>query len=119
MLRQQFTKVLLDKLGEGLRIINVDETWLNQADFRRKKWRQKGETNSLSLKIITPRITMFTAIDQQGTLFYALSHGNTDTFTKQLFLSTLASSLDGFTPDWRENSIVLMDNDSYNTCPET
>ena len=115
MLRKQFAKVLLGKLSEGLRIIYVDETWLNQADFRRKKWRQKGETNSLSLKIITPRITMFTAIDQQGTLFYALSHGNTDAFTKQLFRSKLAASLDGFTPDWRENSMVLMDNAFYST----
>jgi transposase len=36
-----------------------------------------------------------------------------------LFLSKLACSLDGSTPDWRDNSLILMDNASYNTCRET
>jgi hypothetical protein len=62
---------------------------------------------------------MFTAIDQQGTLFYALSHANTDALTKQLFLSKLACMLDSATPGWRDNSLVLMDNASYNTCQQT
>ena len=77
--------MLLDKLSEGVRIINVDETWINQADFRRRKWRRKGETNSVSVRIVQPRISMLTAIDTEGNLFYALSHGNTVVLTKQLF----------------------------------
>ena len=78
-----------------MRIINVDETWINQADFRRRKWRRKGESNSISVSVISPRISMLTAIDTDGNLFYALSHGNTDMYTKQLFLSKLAITLDG------------------------
>ena len=62
---------------------------------------------------------MLTAIDTEGNLFFALSHGNTDTFTKRLFLSNLAMALDGSSPDWRANSVVMMDNASYNTSSET
>lgn len=86
---------LLDKLAKGVRVINVDETWINQADFRRRKWRRRGETNSVAMKVIQPRISMLSAIDTDGNLFFALSHGNTDTFTKRLFLSKLAITLDG------------------------
>ena len=111
--------MLLDKLSEGVRIINVDETWITQADFHRRKWRRKGETNSISVRIVQPQISMLTAIDTDGNLFYALSHGNTDFYTKQLFLSKLTMALDGQSPSWRDNSFVLMDNATYNTSPET
>jgi len=36
--RQEFAKVLLALLDGGKRIINVDESWLDRTDFRRRSW---------------------------------------------------------------------------------
>ena len=38
-----YAKKMLTLLGEGKRIINIDETWLSHLDFRNKKWRQRGD----------------------------------------------------------------------------
>ena len=47
ILRQQFAKVFLDLDFNKKTIINVDETWLGMSDFRRRKWRFPGTTNSV------------------------------------------------------------------------
>ena len=44
-------------------VINIDESSFIEADFRRQKWRKRGETNSVSTKEISPRINVFAAID--------------------------------------------------------
>ena len=41
---------MLELLGEGKRIVNIDESWLPGLDFRSKKWRQRGERNTFSTK---------------------------------------------------------------------
>ena len=40
VLRQQYALSLLAVLGQGKRIINVDETWLNETNFQRKTWQR-------------------------------------------------------------------------------
>jgi hypothetical protein len=37
VLRQLYAKQLLGILNEGKRVINIDETWLPQTDFRNRK----------------------------------------------------------------------------------
>ena len=41
--RMLYAKKMLELLGEGKRVINIDETWIPHLDFRGKKWRQRGE----------------------------------------------------------------------------
>ena len=38
VLRQLFGMKLLEVLEQGKRIINVDETWINDTQFIRSKW---------------------------------------------------------------------------------
>jgi len=38
VLRQQYAISLMALLAQGKRIINVDETWLNETNFQRKTW---------------------------------------------------------------------------------
>lgn len=72
VLRQQFALNLIKILQMGKRIINVDETWINMQDFRRRKWRPHGSTNSVSKTSIGPRITMIAALDTDGELYLSL-----------------------------------------------
>ena len=38
VLRQQYGLKMLELLSEGKRIINIDETWLNETSFIHKTW---------------------------------------------------------------------------------
>ena len=50
ILRQQFADTFLKmNLYEKL-IINVDETWVGQTDFRRRKWRFMHQSDSVPKK---------------------------------------------------------------------
>ena len=50
ILRQNFSKTLLEVDFTKKTIINVDETWIGQADFRKFKWCRAGESNSSPVK---------------------------------------------------------------------
>ena len=39
ILRKMFAETLIGLLGKGKRIINVDETWINLKNYRRRRWR--------------------------------------------------------------------------------
>ena len=66
VLRQLFAKAMLAELSAGKRILNVDETWIPCTDFRRMKWKAKGDTNSVSHKTISYRVNMIAALDTDG-----------------------------------------------------
>ena len=48
VLRQQFATKMIQLLISGKTLLNVDETWLGMTDFRRRKWRSPGSTNSVA-----------------------------------------------------------------------
>ena len=84
---------MLNLLNEGKRVINIDETWIPRTDFRRMKWRKRGDTNSISQKYIGNRVNMIAAIDNHGEVFLSLTQVNTDTNVMLMFLSRLAIRL--------------------------
>ena len=47
VLRHLSAKVFLNLLDQDLRLINVDETWLDTMEFRRRRWVKAGATTSL------------------------------------------------------------------------
>ena len=113
VLRQQYAISLLDLLKQGKRIINVDETWLNETNFQRKTWCRPLSSNTVKLRPITPSVAMIAALDTDGRVYFTLSHANTDQDTFMLFMRYLVERLDRETPGWQENSIILMDNAPY------
>ncbi len=58
---------------DGKRIINIDETVISSVDYRRKKWRQHGTTNSIPTKQINPRISLIAAMDTEGLVYLSLT----------------------------------------------
>ena len=57
-LRQLYAKFMLRKLAAGVRVINVDQTWINDMFLTRRKWRMRGATNSWAEKPVNPRIAV-------------------------------------------------------------
>ena len=100
-------------------MINIDESWINEKDFRYLSWRSRSVNNTIPVGAVAPRIPMMAAIDTDGQLFMAVSQVNTDSDSKRMLLSELCKVLDADRPDWRDNSVCFMDNASYNRSPET
>ena len=87
--RQQYALEMLKLLDQGKRIINLDETWLNETSFIRRTWAPKDGTGNVKLKPVTPRLSMIAALDTDGRVWFALGHANTDSNVMALFLSHL------------------------------
>jgi len=113
VLRQQYAMAMLSMLDAKTRVLNIDETWLNETNFVRKAWFKAGTPGTMSTKPITPRLSMITALDTDGRVYFSLSHATTDQDTYMLFLRHLIVKLDLESPGWQENSLFLMDNAPY------
>ena len=110
VLRQQYALVMLSLLGSGKRIIVVDETWLSESNYIRKAWCWPGTPGTVATSPVQPRLSMVTALDTDGRVYFSLSHANTDQDTYMLFLRHLIAQLDLETPGWQESSVLLADN---------
>ena len=64
---------MLSILQSGKRVINVDETWLPCSDFRNKKWQIKGLKNSVPEKVISYRVNMIAALDNEGKVYVSIT----------------------------------------------
>ena len=80
---------MLPILNSGKRIINIDETWLNDTNFTRRIWCPISSPGTEPLKPVTPTLSMIAALDTDGSVYFALSHAATDSDTFMLFLRQL------------------------------
>lgn len=113
VLRQVYAMRFLDLLESWKRIINIDESWIGETDFRKKRWAVPGSTNSLPENSVSPRISVLAAIDTDGELYFALKQVNTDTRMMQLFLQSLVKKLSKADKNWRDKSIIVLDGAPY------
>ena len=105
-------------LKDKKQIINIDETWLSQTNFSRRKWSSSAPKQSVANIEITPRIAMITALDTEGRIYFSLSHANTNSQMMLLFLSRLCRVLDKDGWGWRDNTVILLDGAKYHTSKE-
>ena len=99
--RQQCALKFLGLLQNKKRIINIDESWVDSGDYRRRCWQRKGLSPSLPVKKVAPRITLIVAIDTLGKLYASLLQANSDGDTFELFMSELVKTLDWEDRNWR------------------
>ena len=102
VLRQQYALAMLSLLKSGRRIINVDETWLNESNFTRKIWCYPDSPGTAPIRAISPSLSMIAALDTDGRLFFSLGHATTDQDTFMLFLRHLVTELDNDSPGWQD-----------------
>ena len=57
-------------------------------------------------------------MDTEGDVYVSLTQVNTDTPIMKMYLSRLSMELDADRPDWRMNTVVLMDGASYHVNDE-
>ena len=115
VLRQQYSLKMLALLEEGTRIINVDESWLNDTNFTRKIWCPAGAAATVTQQSVTPRLTLIAALDTEGRVYFTLTHANTDSDVLLAFMKHLMRQLDGEDPGWAEKTVFLLDGARYHT----
>ena len=59
-------------LENSYRIISIDETWLNNLNFFRRKYNWIKNPESIEEKIVSPRISIIGAIDTEGDIYLSL-----------------------------------------------
>ena len=89
VLRKQYSLRILPLLEAGKRIINVDESLLNQTRFLRRTWVPSGAPSTFREKQVAPRISLLLAVDTDGRLWFSLTQANTDADVMTLFLRYL------------------------------
>ena len=77
---------MLQLMEHGKRIINIDETWLNETSFVRKVWAKKGGEGNLQLHTVTPRLSLIAALDTEGKVWFSLAHANSNSDMIAVFL---------------------------------
>ena len=115
VLRQQCSVQMIKHFKNSKIILNIDETWLGMSDFRKMKWRVKGTTNSVNTLQINPRISMIVGIDTLGNLYCSLTQSNSNATVMRVFFIDLVRTLDKERPNWRNTTIVLIDNAPYHS----
>ena len=65
--------MLLKLMEHGMRVINVDETWLNETSFVRKVWAKKAGEGNLQLHTVSPRLSLIAALDTDGKVWFSLA----------------------------------------------
>lgn len=85
---------MIEALEGQKRIINVDETWINESNFIRKTWSPKKQHSSICIQPMSPRISMIAALDSDGHIWYALTQSTTDSDMFLMFIQHLVETLD-------------------------
>lgn len=58
-------------------------------------------------------LNIIAAVSSDGKFMYTVNSGKNNTYTFILFLIKLSNHLDNIVPNWRQNSIIMIDNAPY------
>ena len=109
VLRSLYAQKMLPIYETSQRVINIDESWLNEADFRGRRWKGRGMLNTASDKVFSQRINIIAAIASDDDMWVTLTTCNTNSEVMMLFITRLASELTKQRKDWRNDTVFLLD----------
>ena len=110
VMRQRFSIELLSILKKKTHVICIDETWINQTDFRRRKWQVRGRPSSVPKMQVAPRISLILALDTLGSVYMSLVQSNSNSKIMEIYIAQQVQVLDSERPGWRKNTIWIWDN---------
>ena len=89
MKRLKFAKLMIELVEKGKRIINYDESTVDQEHYIRKSWCKKRDSNRQFVERITPKLGLVACVDSEGNKFIGFSDGTTNSKTTKVMLSFL------------------------------
>ena len=64
--RQKYAQTMLELLTKGKRIINVDESFIDQSNYTRRSWGHKQHRGSVKSTNMKESLKIFAALDTDG-----------------------------------------------------
>ena len=104
---------MLELLQKGTRVLNIDETWINDTNYTRMMWCPPRTPATMATRPTSYRISMIAALDTEGCVYYSLTQANTDSDVMMIFLIHLVEQLDLERPSWRDDTVLLLDGAKY------
>ena len=102
-----------------MRVLNLDQTWINDMNFTRRKWRYRGQAETCADSRVTPRVSLQMAICTDGKVYCSMYQANTDAKVFCLFISKLMAVLAREDRHFRDTTILMIDGAKYQACPES
>ena len=84
---------MLELLQNDVRVFNIDESWINDLSWNQRQWSRRSSNNSVSSKVVSPRLSLIVAIDNYGSIYYSMTQVTTDQDVFILFLQHLTDKL--------------------------
>ena len=120
VLRSLYAQKMLQIYSQGKHVVNIDETWIPETDFRKRRWTAKGAENSMVEGVMRHRVNMIAAVSSKGHVWLSLTQCNTDENVMMMFLSRLCQVFtQQFSNNWRDEIVLLMDGASYHRSAAT
>ena len=95
-------------------VVNVDESWLPESDFRRFNWDLRGQQHSIPRRSLGRKVNMIVAVSSRGYVWLSLTQPNTDEDVMKLYLQQLSKTFQSqFGEGWKEEIVLLIDGASY------
>ena len=69
VLRQQCAKTILECMHDGAILVSIDESWLSDMGYTRRKWRGRNDTNGVPIKQLRPKVNLIGAVDSLGCIY--------------------------------------------------
>ena len=60
--RMLYARKMLELYGEGVHVVNIDESWLPESDFSRRNWDRRGDSHSLPANPLGRKVNMIAAV---------------------------------------------------------
>ena len=100
-------------MTQGKIIINIDESVLNKTDERQRGWCKPGQSNMVTNMQRLRSLSIIAAVSSDGKFMFTINSGKNNSATFMLFLIKLSNYLDSTNINWRQNTIIMVDNAPY------
>ena len=86
---------------------------MNNTNFIRKCWQEVGKLNTKKESTVVPRLSLIMAMSTDGRIYFSFTQVNTDSRVFCIFMTKLVEKLTAEEPDWRKNTVLLIDGAKY------
>lgn len=111
--RQYAAGQFIINLDAGKTIINIDESIIDQTDFRRKGWAAIGKDVYTANSQRLEKVSIIGGASSKGDFYYTINVGMNNSERFWYFLLKLCIHLNTKDQNWRLKTLIVLDNAAY------
>ena len=100
VLRSMYSQEILKALDADKRLINIDESWIDELTPKKKRYFLPGAPSTIATRKMGNHTSVIAAIDTNGNSYFTVLHGNVDSDVFSLFVTWLVKILDVEDVNW-------------------